>query len=583
MHVVFANWLTKFMPERHTISAWLRLPLSRTFFHGVTLVAVLYSYMRLMEGFGGFSTDNVQRQIIELALVLYFYALFHVALRPSRWRPLLALIPLLLIYLVHDIFYVILGKVLRLISIAELPELVQILPLTYSLLLLAALVLPIGFYLLWLDYTRLRRLALWLLPMAFLVFAVKGAPEAFASSVEQLGAGIVKYSDGKSVEQNGRLVMLAYREAQRSIATAKLAPYHDRERYEQEAAALADELRTHMNRRNIHLIVLESFLDPRLFRKLRFSRAPAHPSFDRLFGDNLGLSLSPVFGGSTAQAEFEVLCGVPAFERLSGVEFNVFSGTAAHCLPGTLDALGYRSVASNPYKPNFFNALPAYQGSGFAESYFPREFHNTQETYLSVGDPGVEEYLFDRPLFEQNLEFIRHHQRQHPDQPLFNYLLTIYGHTPHLIDPDQRPELIELDSNYPDDHLDRAVNQFYYRTEAIADYVNQLLELDKESLIILVSDHVPPLRNGPNTYNALSYLDNREKSYDYNRLAVIENGNIKVYPVMHHYELPALVLNYLSDGAYCRSHECGYSDSTQQLPREAYMDRYLRLMAHAIE
>jgi phosphoglycerol transferase MdoB-like AlkP superfamily enzyme len=200
-----------------------------------------------------------------------------------------------------------------------------------------------------------------------------------------------------------------------------------------------------------------------------------------------------------------------------------------------------------------------------------------------VGDPGVEEYLFDRSLFRQNLEFVRNHQRDHPDQPLFNYVLTIYGHTPHLIDTDRRPELIELYSPYQDDHLQRAVNQFYYRTEAIAEYLNQLLAVDRDSLIILVSDHVPPLRNGPNTYEALHYLDNREHSYYYNRLAVLESGKAKVYPVMHHYELPTLVLNYLSDGEYCRSHPCAFSDSPLHMPREAYMERYLRMMAHAAE
>lgn len=557
--------------------------MSRVLLDGVVLVAVLFGYMHLMEGFGGFATLHIHRQRIELGLVLYLYFLFYVALRPSRWRPLLAMLPLLLIYLLFDLYYLILGKVLRLISLAELPELIQILPLAYSSLLLLALVMPFGLYLWWLDYSRLRRLALWLVPLAVFFAVVKNAPEAFTHSVEQLGDGIVSYSDGKSVERNGRLAMLAYREAQRTIALAHLEPYHDRERFEREATAISDELRPHLNRRNVHLIVLESFIDPRLFRELRFSETPVHPTFDRLFGQSLGLSLSPVFGGSTAQAEFEVLCGVPAFERLSGVEFNLFSGAAAHCLPDTLAALGYRSVASNAYKPNFFNALSAYRGVGFSESYFPREFSGAEESYLSVGDVGVEEYLFDRPLFEQNLRFVQNHHRDNPEQPLFNYVLTIYGHTPHLIDTDRRPERIELESHYPDDHLSRAVNQFYYRTEAIAEYLNQLIEIDRESLIILVSDHVPPLRNGPNTYKALQYLDNREQSYYYNRLAVLENGKAKVYPPLNHYELSTLVLNYLSGGEYCRSHGCAMSERPVRVPREAYLKRYLRLMAHAAE
>jgi len=571
------------MSARPPLPTWLMPPWARMLLHGGALIAVLCGYMLLMEGFGGFSTEFLHRQFIELGLVLYLYALFYAALKPGRWRSVLAALPLLLIYLVHDLFYLVFGKVFRLVNLGEFPELLQILPLGYSALLLAVLSLPLGLYLLRLDWRRPRRLALWLAPLVLVAVAVKAAPEAFAHSFEQLAAEIVKYSDGKSVEQNGRLAMLAYREAQRSTALAELGPFHDRARYEQEMAARADELRPHDRRRNVHLIVLESFLDPRLFRDLRFSSPPAHPAFDRLFGDQLGLSKAPVFGGSTAQAEFEVLCGVPAFERFSSVEFNVFSGAAAHCLPGMLRDLGYRSVATNTYKPNFFNALPAYQGAGFSDSYFPEEFSAARQTYLKLGDPGVEEFAFDRSLFEQNLQFVRAHRQQNPDQPLFNYVLTIYGHTPHLLDPQQRPERIELDSNYADDHLQRAVNQFYYRTEAIAEYVNQLVALDRDSLIILVSDHVPPLRNGPNTYKALRYLDNRENSTYYNRIAILEGGKARVYPEMSHYELPPLILDYLSGGAHCRKHACAFKDATQRVEREAYLAPYQRLMAHAAQ
>jgi phosphoglycerol transferase MdoB-like AlkP superfamily enzyme len=571
------------MSVRPAIPTWLASSWASLLLHGATLVAVFYGYMRLMEAFGGFSTELLQRQLIELGLVLYLYTVLRVAMKPGRGRSALAALPLLLIYLVHDLFYLVFGKVFRLVNIAEFPELVQILPVGYSTLLLAVLCVPLVLFLLRVDYRQPRRLALWLAPLLLVTVAVKAAPEGFTRSFEQFAGEIVRYSDGKNVEQNGRLAMLAYREAQRSIAVAELGPHRDRERYEQQAAVLTAELSPHGNRRNVHLIVLESFLDPRLFRDLRFSSPPAHPAFDRLFGDQLGLSRSPVFGGSTAQAEFEVLCGVPAFERFSSVEFNVFSGAAAHCLPGMLKDLGYRSVATNSYKPNFFNALPAYQGAGFADSYFPEAFSGARRTYLKLDDPGDEWYAFDRPLLEQNLQFVRSHQQEHPGQPLFNYVLTIYGHTPHLLDPAQRPERIALASHYPDDHLQRAVNQFYYRTEAIAAYLKHLLEIDRDSLIILVSDHVPPLRNGPNTYGALRYLDNRENNYYYNRIAILENGEATVYSEMRHYELPPLILDYVSDGAYCRKHACAFQNGAQRASREAYMERYLRLMAHAAQ
>jgi hypothetical protein len=140
-----------------------------------------------------------------------------------------------------------------------------------------------------------------------------------------------------------------------------------------------------------------------------------------------------------------------------------------------------------------------------------------------------------------------------------------------------------LQTAYKDDHLQRAVNQFYYRTEAIANYVKQLLAMDKHSLIVLVSDHVPPLRNGPNTYQALRYLDNIDHAYYYNRIAIIDNGVVKHYSPMNHYELPQLIFNYLTEGAYCQSDRCTFLNKSQSLTRQDYVENYLTLMAHASE
>jgi len=100
---------------------------------------------------------------------------------------------------------------------------------------------------------------------------------------------------------------------------------------------------------------MESFVDPTLFKGAIYTRDPVHPDFRRLFGDRMGFSVSPVFGGKTSQAEFEVLCGVPAFQELAGVEFNSFTGVPAYCLPGTLQLAGYRTVATNSFKPDRFS------------------------------------------------------------------------------------------------------------------------------------------------------------------------------------------------------------------------------------
>ncbi|MDX2506658.1 MAG: sulfatase-like hydrolase/transferase [Gammaproteobacteria bacterium] len=559
-------------------SYW-RLALVRS----ILLFLLLTGYLWLAEYLGGFVASYTGQLWLEGLLALYMYGLGYVVLRPSRWRSYLAAVPLLLFYLTSDIFYLAFGKVFRLVNLNELPELFEILPLSYSLPLVILLLLPmvvLSVHIMWRPH---RHALLAAAPLLVILLMLYSAPSGVAQMIIGAGSVPVKYSDAKSVESNGRLTMMLYRVALRLKALDDLAPYRDRTNYELHINTRLQALLPTLNKRNVHIIVLESFLDPRLFSKLGFSTSPVHPTCEKLFGEQLGLSLSPVFGGATAQAEFEVLCGVPALERLSSVEFNVFSGSAAHCLPGQLASLGYYSSASNSYKPDFFNAVAAYRGAGFSVSHFPKEFSPTVESYLEFGDTGVEEYLFDKELFEQNLGYVEKHLSEHPEKPLFNYLLTIYGHMPHILDPDSRPERIELRSDYPDDHLSRATNQFYYRTEAIANYVNSLISLDPDSLIVLISDHVPPLRNGPNTYEALAYLDGAENAYYHNRLAIIDKGQPRVWPLIHHYDIPALVLNSLSEGAYCQAQGCSFTGDDDTASEDERLKAYLLLMAHASE
>ena len=110
------------------------------------------------------------------------------------------------------------------------------------------------------------------------------------------------------------------------------------------------------------------------------------------------------------------------------------------------------------------------------------------------------------------------------------------------------------------------------------------MKIDKHSLIILVSDHVPPLQFGPNTYKKLRYLDNRENSIFYNRIMIIQDGEVKKLATIHHYDIPRLVLNYITRGAYCQGDGCGFpGQQASGVGRVALHDQYMNLMAHATE
>jgi hypothetical protein len=77
-------------------------------------------------------------------------------------------------------------------------------------------------------------------------------------------------------------------------------------------------------------------------------------------------------------------------------------------------------------------------------------------------------------------------------------------------------------------------------------------------------------------------MHNREQGMFYNRVAIIENGRVIKYAPIHHYELPDVVLNYLTDGQHCRTHACAHLGKTTA-SRDERLDAYLTLMAHASE
>jgi len=526
----------------------------------------------------------LKREYLELIFLFYLYCYFNMILRPSRWQALLAVVPLFLAYLGQDIYFLMYSNVFRASELAEVPELLSVLTWPYLTLLLVFVVLPLGFFLWSVNYRRFMVLIAGALPPALLIGATIYFPEEYITTYRKVGEEIVYWSDADSAQNNGRFMMLLYREAERHLARARTESFRNRAQYEEQARQLTGWVHANGKKRNVHLVVLESFLDPTLFKKATYTKDPFHPSFRKLFGNKMGFSISPVVGGKTAQAEFEILCGVPAFEEMTGVEFNSFTGSAAYCLPGKLQLAGYQTMASNAYNPSFFNTPNAYRGMGFARMFFPREYVSGNETYLSKGDTsGEKEYMFDGTILSQNLEFITPFLKDNDGPPLFNYVLTIYGHFPHELNEEKRPKVLKMISDFKDPQLERAANQIFYRSQAAADYVNRLLELDPKSLIILVSDHLPPGQHGRRSFQKLHYLNNSDESLHMNRIMIIEDSKVKKFSTMHHYDIPALVFNSITDGAYCKIHTCGFAENKLLDDRMKRHDDYMRVMAHASE
>lgn len=234
--------------------------------------------------------------------------------------------------------------------------------------------------------------------------------------------------------------------------------------------------------RNVHMIVLESFWDPMALQEAGFSADPFVMEFRALW-EAAGRSrvLSPVFGGYTANAEFEALCGFPVME--DAVFFEGRLRQDAPCLPRLLGMRGYRTIASHPNVAVFWNRVHAYRRVGF-------------DTYWSEGDFELDDmngsFLGDASLYRQVLGKLSPLMKD-GGAPVFNYVLTFFGHLDYPLN-ESRPSRITTRDG--DERLELYANTVHYKSLELMYLLAELRARDPDALVVVFGDHLPFL--GPN-------------------------------------------------------------------------------------
>ena len=300
--------------------------------------------------------------------------------------------------------------------------------------------------------------------------------------------------------------------------------------------------------RNVHVILLESFFDPVSLGPEWVPDDPFPPELRALWAETgESLALSPVFGGYTANAEFEALCGFPVTEN--AVFFEGWLRREAPCLPSLLADAGYRTVASHPNVPGFWNRTHAYRLTGFDEYLSKSSFDTTD----SVGS-----FMLDHAFYEQVFEQLG----TADPRPVFNYMLTYHGHLPYPNSP-AYPDRVAPGREAP--LLNGYLNHLWYKSRDLVERLEVLREEDPDALIVAFGDHLPFLDPNYGVYTEAFGLPADRKDFSgaqFERLVstpliVIdgERGPVDVGKVPL-YRLPSLILELLgskSDGMFAWS------------------------------
>lgn len=299
------------------------------------------------------------------------------------------------------------------------------------------------------------------------------------------------------------------------------------------------------NQRNMYLILLESFWDPLLLKNITFNQDPLGPAFRKLWRETgFSTAMSPTFGGYTANAEFESLCGFPVVD--DDVKFERKMNNAAPCLPAILEKNGFDTVAAHPNIPEFWNRTNAYARSGF-------------KTYWSIKDFAMDDmnltFLSDSSLYRQVSHKLM--QRSTQKQAVFSYIVTYFGHCAGpLLFPrnESRPDVITCANGCETPEIESYANAAFYKATELMDFINQLRANDPDALIVAFGDHLPYLGDNFQGYvEAGTLADSRDeftpamlRTYVSTPLIVINGkqgpqklGSLPLY------QLPGLILELL--------------------------------------
>jgi hypothetical protein len=380
-----------------------------------------------------------------------------------------------------------------------------------------------------------------------IVTVTRLGPGTVVGTIEQLRPSIA-WDRHVDVRRNGLLVTML-RHAARSEHMARDLAAVDPAREPVVLGAVPVPAHT----RSLYIISLESFVDPRNLAGTPQAGELLDPTLAEWLDESRGLLLSPVFGGNSAQAEFEVLCGIPAFGDY-GVDYLLLDHPVP-CLPRRLGEIGYRTLAGNPVSASSFGSRRAYEQMGFQHTWFADDFDLSDRDGLALSAGSQ---------FEQMRAFVAAVAQD--DRPRLVLFETVAGHWPFEMDRGRRPPILP-----PGRWAHDLANAAHYNSAAAVALVQAIEREDPDAVVVVYGDHLPPQELTAPSYRDAGYRVRQVqrphepfwRSADplaLDRFAspvlIRSRGRPIAVGLQPAYVLPEVLVDLLTEGAYCREHPC---------------------------
>ncbi|WP_139982580.1 LTA synthase family protein [Nocardioides litoris] len=253
-------------------------------------------------------------------------------------------------------------------------------------------------------------------------------------------------------------------------------------RYERAAAKVNRKRTGSLADTNVVVVLSESFSDPTKLQGFQLDEDPIPRTRALMEAGTSGTMLAQLYGGGTANMEFEALTGqsIGLFNpqlnspyQMLVPEYDQYPSAV-----GAFKSQGHDAVGVHPYITSFYKRDQVYDVLGFDQF-----VHDTTMSEQERIDDN--EFIDDQSAFDEVRK-----QIDDSATPLMVNLVTMQNHIP-------------VDGNYTDpigvtgvdaaqaDRIGNYARGLSYTDRALADFLDQLEKSDEKTVVVFYGDHLP--------------------------------------------------------------------------------------------
>jgi len=256
---------------------------------------------------------------------------------------------------------------------------------------------------------------------------------------------------------------------------------------------------------DIIMILNESFWDPTLLPNVSFSADPLaffHKTQTQ-YGDSR--LVSPVFGGSTANVEFEALTGLStSFLPQGTIPYQEYIKKPLPALPYLLQKNGYQTIALHPYQDWFYKRNTVYPNLGFQHFYSMKDFVNPEMKGEYISDLEVSKKIIQELSLESQ-----------ESAPKFIFAVTMQNHGPYTVNRYQNLDL-KAEGKLSKESLN--ILNTYVQGVSDADkalqyLLERLAKSSRPAIVVFFGDHLPYLGRDYKVYKETGYIQGNDNQW----------------------------------------------------------------------